>query len=114
MALMGQRLEASEAQILRAVMDYLAARHVFAIRMQTGAVKIDTRFVRFGIPGMADVLAFVNDNEPLGSILPVWIECKTATGKQSELQQSFQSLVESHGHRYGVCRSIEDVDALLR
>jgi hypothetical protein len=43
----------------------------------------------------------------------MWIEVKSATGKQSELQKSFQAQVEAEGHRYIVARSIEDVEAAL-
>ena len=39
---------------------------------------------------------------------------KDIKGKQTDDQKAFQELVESHGHRYAVCRSIEDVAAILR
>jgi hypothetical protein len=120
----------SETAILRSIMDYLAARHVLAFRMQSGATvstyKGKSRMVRYGVPGMADILTF-----PMLKIRyqcdifggkyheeafhgPTWIEVKTATGKQSELQKSFQTQVEREHHRYGICRSIEDVEALLK
>ena len=38
-------------------MDYLAAKGILAFRMNTGAMKLEKRFVRSGVPGMADVLA---------------------------------------------------------
>jgi hypothetical protein len=117
-----------EGAVLKAVLDYLAARHILAFRMPVGAVKMDDkRFMRFGTPGMADVLAFPledrwkSDNYNdcafyLGQFPapPVWIECKAPKGKQSEFQKSFQAQVEEAGHRYGICRSIEDVEALLK
>jgi len=46
--------------------------------------------------------------------VPLWIECKAAKGKQSELQKSFQEQVEREGHRYIVARSIEDVEQALK
>jgi len=42
-----------------------------------------------------------------------WIEVKAPKGIQSELQRSFQLQVESHGHRYILARSLEDVTSLL-
>jgi hypothetical protein len=100
-----------EGQILKAVLDYLAARHILAFRMNTGSLK-DSRGipVRFGTPGMADVLAFPQVN---GYPDICWIECKAAKGKQSPLQRSFQEQVEKEGHRYVVARSIEDLAAAL-
>jgi hypothetical protein len=132
----------SETQIQRQILDYLAARHILAFRQNTGAVaseyKGKKRFMRFGTPGMADVLAFPQISswvyalgkqliyEPkkapeianaciqVDSTVPLWLEVKAEKGKQSELQKSFQAQVESHGHRYAVVRSIEDVEALLK
>jgi len=43
-----------------------------------------------------------------------WIEVKAPKGVQSELQKSFQKQVEDHGHRYAICRSVEDVEELLK
>lgn len=103
-----------EGAVLKAVTDYLAARRILAFRMNTGAMSAEhngkKRFMRFGTPGMADVLAF-----PFrGSfIIPLWLEVKSDKGKQSEAQKAFQVMVQAEGHRYAVVRSIEDVEALL-
>lgn len=113
-----------ESQIQSAILEYLAAKHVLAFRMNTGAVLAShngkTRMVRYGVPGMADVLAFPTVYRSDGihvtaipCVLPLWIECKAAKGKQSELQKSFQQQVELHGHRYIVAHSIEDVERTL-
>ena len=40
------------------ILDWLAAKHILAFRMNTGALKIDKRYVKFGVKGMADILAF--------------------------------------------------------
>jgi hypothetical protein len=100
-----------ESEIQRSILDLLAAKRVLAFRMNTGAMSGEhmgkTWFMRFGSPGMADVLAFPPNCYPL------WIEVKTAKGKQSELQRSFQILVEEHGHHYIVARSVDDVLAVL-
>jgi hypothetical protein len=93
-----------------------------AFRMNTGAVKTEGRFFRFGVPGMADVLAFAwkahpfNINGVSGEcrvITPVWIECKAPKGVQSALQKSFQQQVEREGHRYIVARTLEEVQGVL-
>lgn len=126
-----------EAQVQKLILDWLAAKRIFAIRINVGAMKVDNRFVRFGAPpGTADILAFpiavprcpqkrgdgcltrakshewlcTNCSiELLPVSLPTWIECKAPKGKQSELQKSFQAQVESHGHRYVLAKTLEDV-----
>ena len=76
--------------------------------------------VRYGVPGMADVMAFPerdvveNNGGSHYEINPTWIEVKAPKGKQSELQKSFQEQVESHGHRYILAYSLEDVIKELR
>lgn len=104
-----------EGALQRLVMDYLAAEHIFSLRMNTGTAKIDNRFVSFGLPGMADILAF-----PRGRMWVtksqqeiLWIELKAPKGKQSPLQKSFQEKVESEGHRYVLAYSLDDVRAAL-
>ena len=109
-----------EGPIQAAILQWLAAEHILAFRMQVGAVKLDNRFVRFGTPGMADILAFpkLKSTDGLHVVLmtficPLWIECKAENGKQSELQKSFQAQVEREGHRYLVIRDLQElIDAL--
>ena len=108
-----------EGSLLKLILDYLAAKHVFAMRMNTGAVKMDDkRFMRFGTPGCADMIAFSpakyisqRADGRSQSILQrvIWIEVKSPKGKQSDLQKSFQAKVESEGHMYILARSLEDV-----
>lgn len=108
-----------EAGLQRAVLDYLAATRILAFRMNTGAVKTESRFFRFGVPGMADILAFPvvkhsNFHDCQHWVPePLWIECKAPDGRQSELQKSFQKQVEEAGHRYIIVRRLEDVEAVI-
>ena len=114
-----------EGFVLDACLDYLAAKRILAFRMGVGAMKLDNRFMRWGTPGMADVLSFpkirqqdltsYGEKHGLWYDVPtiVWIECKAGKGKQSALQASFQQLVESHGHRYCLVRSVDELEALL-
>ena len=102
-----------EGQLLKLVMDWLAAEHIFALRMNSGALRNPAgKPVTFGVPGMADVLAFPHFPD-FGYPMPTWIELKAPKGKQSELQRSFQAKVESEGHRYVLARSLDDVIAVL-
>lgn len=108
-----------EGALLRLVLDYLAARHIFSLRMQTGVLRNPAgRPVTFGLPGQADILAFpraskVKNGFANEHVIPYWIELKAPKGKQSELQKSFQAKVESEGMRYLLIRSLDELEAQL-
>jgi len=113
----------SEREVQRAILGYLCARRILAFRMQTGAHVAENkgrqRLIRYGAPGMADVLAFPLTAVGAGGvviegIMPLWIECKSAKGQQTPAQLSFQKIVEDNGHAYIVARSIDDVEKWLK
>lgn len=56
------------------------------------------------VPGVSDLIYLRG---------PLFIEMKTETGVQSKDQQRFQSLVESLGYRYVICRSFEQFQQLF-
>ena len=103
-----------ESELLRLVMDWLSAQHIFSLRMNTGAIKVDARLVRFGVPGMADILAFTQSPCSPHEIEVIWIELKAKSNRQSELQKSFQLQVQREGHRYVVAYCLEDVQEAFR
>jgi hypothetical protein len=80
--------------------------------MNTGAVKMTSGFVRFGVKGMADIVAFSSSRMPR---IPqvIWIECKADSGRQTPEQKSFETQVREAGHTYIVARSIDDVAVYL-
>jgi hypothetical protein len=97
----------AERDVQRACTDLLTAEKVFWVRMNTGAVKLEKRFVRFGNPGMADILAILSRG---GLQLVAWLEIKASSGgRQSDEQKLFQASVEARGHVYLL---ISDVDIL--
>jgi hypothetical protein len=102
-----------EGYVLDAVLQYLAAKRIFAMRMNSGAIRMEgqngrTRYFKGHEPGTADVLAF----EPWNGNLfrPHWIECKADQGRQSELQKAFQQKVEAEGHVYTLAYGIDDLE----
>ena len=109
------RIQPTEAETQKAILELLAAHNIFAGRLNTGAGFAGGRPVQhhsFG-KGCADILAFrefvTGWKHGMTHIIPTWLEVKSPTGKQSPEQQSFQRHVESLGHTYLLVRSIDDV-----
>jgi hypothetical protein len=109
-----------ESLIQKAILEYIAARHIFAIRVNSGVHFSESKGKRYAtrlaLPGTADILAFPHKYEYMVDLgpYPLWLEVKSERGKQSELQKSFQAQVEAEGHRYAIVRSIEDIVAALK
>jgi hypothetical protein len=115
-----KRKQTPEGALQRLVMDWMAAKHIFAIRCNSGVlVNPAGRPVTFGIPGCADILAFPIRRCPDGDHgmwkipTPLWIELKAPNGRQSDLQKSFQAKVEAEGHRYFLIKSLDELEAQL-
>jgi len=83
-------VKATETQLVRACLDYLAARRIFAWRENSGGMKRGKRFIRFGgVKGMADILGILPD----GRILA--IECKMPGNGPSQDQLDFAARVKA-------------------
>ena len=98
-----------ETDIVRACLEYLAARKIMAWRSNSGAVKATyggkTRFVRFNsAKGMSDICAIL----PGGRFCA--IEVKRPGGKMTEDQERFQDDVERSG---GYAIMVTSVDELM-
>lgn len=80
-----------EGELVHAALEYLQRRGVFAWRNNTGAVKADDRFIRYGYRGSADILGVAAD----GRI--VCCECKSQFGRLSAYQEHFLAEVKERG-----------------
>jgi hypothetical protein len=98
-----------ESEVLKQIIDYLNARHIFNMRLNTGAFfggeekRWAFRSHNLG-PGCADILV-----PGRGSI---WIEVKNEKGKQSAVQRGFEQMVTTYGHIYILARSIDDLKGM--
>ncbi len=110
-----------EACVQRAVLDLLAAKRILAFRnnvgMMRGSHKGKSWFVKFGVVGMADVVAYPREwihpvltQMGFQVVRPLWIECKAFGKKQTPEQRSFQKIVEDNGHAYIV---VDDIQKLI-
>lgn len=106
-----------EAPIQKAILELLAAKRIFAMRVNSGTSVGSTNGRKWAIhmaaPGTADILALLPCYDCNRGFIPLWIEVKADKGKQSELQKSFEADVLERGMRYIVARSIDDVEAAL-
>jgi hypothetical protein len=108
-----KRKRTPESYVLEAILEYLAVKHIFALRMNSGSIRMEgqngrTRYFKGHEPGTADVLALPVAEQ--GLHWPTWIEAKADNGKQSDLQKEFQQRVEAEGHRYILARGIDDLE----
>jgi hypothetical protein len=95
----------AESDVLRACLEYLAVKGVFAWRNNTGGVRVDgKRFVRFGIRGSPDILGVMPDGRFLG------VEAKSAKGRLTAEQREFGEAVTRRGGVYVVARSVLDLE----
>jgi hypothetical protein len=95
----------SETDIVHHCLSYLRVRGVFCYRNNTGAARAGNRFVSFGFPGSPDIIGILGDGRFLG------VECKSATGRQSEAQKEFERKATERGAVYIVARSVDDLIA---
>jgi hypothetical protein len=72
-------------------------------RMNSGAVRIDGRFVRFGWPSYQDALGQLMDDRLLGC------EANVPTGQLRSEQVDFLDLMRAHGGMAFVARDLPDV-----
>ena len=94
-----------ESAVLTSVLKYLGARNDCRVwRNNTGRIADRTgRVVSFGLVGSADVIGMQRGGQFLA------VECKSDTGRQSQAQRNFQTMVESMGGLYILARSVEDL-----
>lgn len=90
-----------------AILEYLRLRGIFAYRNNTGAIKTENRFIKFGTPGSPDIICVFAGRF-------IGLEVKTKSGKQNDNQKAFQKeLVERGGGIYFVVRSVEEAQEAI-
>ena len=94
-----------EAAALLEVLKALRTHHAvaWAERMNSGAVRVGGRFIRFGWPGCPDVLGQLKDGRLLG------VEVKAAKGRLRPEQAVFLERIKAAGGVGFVARDCRDV-----
>jgi Holliday junction resolvase len=103
----------AEAEIQDEIIKYLRLRGFVVIRMNSGAVKTEGRYiVNYRIipsgaaSGLSDIIATKGERT-------IYIEVKTASGTMTNSQRNFKSLLDSVGTPYVLARSVQDVHKYL-
>lgn len=101
--------KSSENDIQRAILDYLTVSGVYVWRQNTGAFAGEHKgkkwFVRFGAPGMSDILGIL---PPEGRLLA--IEVKRPGERPTQKQAAFIEQINSLG---GVAFWVDSLDAVV-
>lgn len=106
----------TESAIEDAIMTYLHTRSdVLAFKIDTRAnfdarLGVYRRLHRHVLPGTPDIICCLS---VAGMGILVGLEVKTATGRQSEHQKRFETMVRAQNGHYFVVRSIDDAQAAL-
>lgn len=104
-----------ESDLLRACRQLLELRGWVVYRVNSGALPLESggkrRYVRFGTPGMADLLALREGlcREPA----VLWVETKGPTGTQRASQRAFEKQVKACGCNYLLVRDLRELEAFL-
>jgi hypothetical protein len=101
-----------EADVLRAVDQWLALRRIPHWRVNSGGLKDNRRrLVRFGAKGMADFYAI----GPAPEGKSIWIECKRpAGGVVSAAQREFLDCINRRGGIGIIVNSVESLERQLK
>lgn len=110
-------LKSKEQETVKAILELLRLHRIPAWRINTGAVKIQERFIRFALPGFADIIGVWRPlvegpwKEPSRSAggLFLAIEVKSLTGVVSPAQAAFLAQVNAAGGKAFVARTLDDV-----
>lgn len=97
----------TEAQIQRAILQYLRLLGAFAVRVNTDATKIGDRFIRFNdAVGCPDILVCLGGRF-------VGVEVKRKGGRLRPEQAACMDSIRKAGGLAFVARSVDDVHAAL-
>ena len=94
-----------EAATLKAIMDWFAWQGIRCERLNSGAVRQEDRFFRFGFPGCPDLMV-LDQRLPVG-----FIEVKAPGGRMSKGQREFERFCHLHRIPHLVAATVEEVSA---
>jgi len=105
-------VKVSEAEVQKAIMQFLRYKNVFFHRSNSGAFTDakTNRFIRYGAVGLADISAiYPGDASGRGRGLAWYIEVKRPGGRLSDGQIQFLAEAKRSGAVITIAESVEDV-----
>jgi hypothetical protein len=99
-----------ETALVQQVLSYLLLKGHYVWRNNTGATRagqFGERFIRYGLPGSADVLGCAKDGKLIA------VECKIKPCKPTPLQLDFLEQVQKRGGYAILAYSLTDVEKVL-
>lgn len=95
-----------EHEVQGQILEWLTIKHIFHFRNNSGAMKKGKHYVKFGVPGMPDIIAVINGRF-------IGIEVKGPDGEQSPKQKDFQMSLEYAGGQYILVSSLLELEERL-
>lgn len=97
----------SESDIQKSILQYLKLKKIFNYRQNSGAIKVDNRFLRStSINGLPDIVCILEG-------IYIGLEVKTATGRLNKNQIETHRKIISAGGLVYVVRSLKDVQSIF-
>lgn len=98
----------NESSIVTSILKYMQvlenARQIrWVDRLNSGSISMGKRRIRMCRAGTPDIFAILCSGQML------WIEVKTARGVPSYAQLDWSCMVEDCGHRYLLCRDLDQL-----
>lgn len=97
-----------ESALVSAIQDWFVWNKIRCERLNSGATKLEDRFVRFGFRGCPDLMILDQ------AIQVGFSEVKTPTGQLSKEQRQFQRFCQNHRIPHLVARSLDGAIAWWR
>jgi hypothetical protein len=96
-----------ESELLRQIKDFLDAKKIMYIRLNSGAFRTERGFYRMSEAGIADLVIIKN-----GKVY--WVELKAnKNNKQSDSQKVFESRLKKAGGNYYLIYSLEELIKII-
>lgn len=96
----------TESAIQKQILLYLSKRGIWHRRFNSGIANMGGRYVRFGTPGLPDIMARTKQSI-------VWIEVKQPGKYLTVEQRAWKAECEQFGDVHITARSVEDVMQLF-
>ena len=98
-----RRNQTPENDLKKAILSYLQFHEIPAWRINSGAIKIQNRYIRFSVPGIADIIGVLPDGRFLA------VETKSTGNTLTLAQKDFLETITRNNGVAIVAYSINDI-----